>query len=136
MAAARQVAAAETDDGPGIVRRANPYVDVWDSATCQTRRRLFHGAGMRAVQCIAFSPNGNTLATVCTDDPHTLSVWSWAAGQRLLQRNTRAGAPPSVYGIVWSPFETDRLVTYGQNHVLFWRLHRDPAYSNHKVRSQ
>lgn len=97
------------------------------------RQRLFHGRGMRAVQCLAFSPNGNTLVTVCTDNPHTMFVWNWDTGQCLLQRKTRAGAPPSVYGIVWSPFHTDRLVTFGHNHVMFWRLQRSQQHGNKQV---
>ena len=134
LLAGLQVAALITEDTPGNVQRANPFVDIWDSGTQQRRQRLFHGSGTRAVQCLAFSPRGNSLATVCTDDAHTMSVWSWREGQCLLQRKTRPGTPPSVYGIVWSPFETDRLASYGQNHVFFWRLCKDAAYGEMKVR--
>ena len=51
----------------------------------QRKQRLFHGAGMRGVQCLAFSPNGKSLVSVCTDDGHTMFVWSWGAAQCVLQ---------------------------------------------------
>jgi hypothetical protein len=35
-------------------------------------------------------------------------VWDWPRKQLLLERKTAPGAPPSTYGVVWSPFEHDR----------------------------
>lgn len=43
-----------------------------------------------------------------------------------MESNTYAGVPPSTYGVVWSKYEPDRLVTYGQNHVKFWTVSPDP----------
>ena len=117
-----QVAATETQDGPGRILRADPCVIVWDSTDAQQVVRLFHGEGMRAVQAATFSPDGSRLATICTDNTHTLSIWDWRTRQLLLRRGTHAGAPPSVYGIAWSPFNPSRLATFGQNHVDFWTL--------------
>jgi WD40 repeat protein len=128
-----QVASSETHDGPGVIRRANPYISVWCSSSMEQKQRLFHGRGMRAVQCLAFSPNGNSLVSICTDNSHTMFVWKWKTAQCMLQCKTRAGAPPSVYGVVWSPFETERLVTFGHNHVMFWRLHRDISSGGKQV---
>ena len=53
---------------------------------------------------------------------------------KLVQHKTKAGAPPAVYGVVWSSFQTDELATYGQNHVNFWRLHRSAETSLQQVR--
>ena len=38
-----QVAARETEDGPGVLRRANPYLVVWDTGSVEQKQRLFHG---------------------------------------------------------------------------------------------
>lgn len=37
-------------------------------------------------------------------------IWDWERKQRLLERRTQPGAPPSTYGVVWSAFEPDRCV--------------------------
>jgi microtubule-associated protein-like 6 len=46
-------------------------------------------------------------------------VWHWSKGVKLLERKTQPGAPPAVYGLVWSRFEPDRcalLSSYLQVH--------------------
>ena len=134
LVATGQVAAAETPDGPGVVRRADPFAAVWETGgACARRARLFHGRGMRGVQCVAFSPSGGSLASVCADDAHTLCVWRWEEGQCVCRHKTRAGAPPSVYGVSWCPFDSSRLATHGQNHVMFWRLRKDAESAQRKV---
>lgn len=128
-----QVAAVQTLDSTGEVRKADPCVLVWDSETLQEENRLFHGRGYRGVQCSSFSPAGNTLISVCTDNAHTMFVWEWRKGQCLLSRKTRAGAPPTVYGLAWSAFHVDQVVTFGHNHVHFWKLRRNTGTSSTKV---
>jgi hypothetical protein len=46
-----------------------------------------------------------------------MTLWDWRAGTKLLEQRTQPGAPPAVYGVVWSEFEPQRLATYGQNHI-------------------
>jgi WD40 repeat protein len=133
LVATGQLAAAETPDRINIVRRADPFVAVWSSESCEEKQRLFHGRGMRGVQCVAFSPKGGTLASICTDDAHSFFVWNWQSGQCLLQRKSKVGTPPAVYGIAWSGFETDRLATFGQNHVMFWQLRKGAAFEEKKA---
>ena len=60
------------------------------------------------MQAASFSPDGKQLVTVCTDNCHTLFVWDWQRKQKLVERKSQAGAPPAVYGVVWSFFEADR----------------------------
>ena len=43
-----------------------------------------------------------------------------------MESSTFAGVPPSTYGVLWSKYEPDRLVTYGQNHIKFWNVALDP----------
>jgi microtubule-associated protein-like 6 len=131
LVATGQLAAAESVGG----RRADPYVAVWNSETCEEVQRLWHGRGMRGVQCVAFSPSGGSLTSVCTDDAHSLFVWSWRTAQCLLCCKSKVGTPPAVYGIAWSRFERDRLATFGQNHVTFWRLRRGAPFEE-RIRAQ
>ena len=46
--------------------------------------------------------------------------------QFLMESSTFAGVPPSTYGVVWSKYEPERMVTYGQNHIKFWVISPDP----------
>ena len=128
-----QVAALETQDSNGETRKADPCVLVWDSETLQEEQRLLHGRGYRGVQCTAFSPAGSTLISVCTDNAHTMFVWDWRKGQCLLRRKTRAGAPPTVYGLAWSAFQVDQVATFGHNHLHFWTLQRNTGEASMKV---
>lgn len=108
---------------------------VWSSENVKEKQRLFHGRGMRGVSCVDFSSSGKTLVSVCTDDSHTMFVWSWQRGQCLLSRKTRAGAAPDVCGVCWSPYTADELCTFGINHVFFWKLLRKPEKESMKVRN-
>lgn len=130
-----QVAALETRDCQNGTRRADPCVLVWSSDTMKEHQRLFHGRGMRGVSCVDFSTSGKTLVSICTDDSHTMYVWSWQRGQCLLSRKTRAGAAPDVCGACWSPYTADELCTFGINHVFFWKLLRKPEKEHMKVQS-
>eukprot|EP00892_Ulva_mutabilis_P006773 jgi/Ulvmu1/4468/UM002_0193.1 len=127
-----QVAAVESLDSNNAVRKADPCVLVWDSDTLEEEQRLFHGRGYRGVQCTSFSPSGTTIVSVCTDNAHTMFVWDWRKGSCLLSRKTRAGAPPTVYGLAWSKFHVDQLATFGHNHVHFWKLRRSAAEESMK----
>lgn len=128
-----QVAALETRDCQNGMRRADPCVLVWSSETMKEESRLFHGRGMRGVSCVEFSSSGKTLVSVCTDDSHTMYVWSWQRAQCLLSRKTRAGAAPDVCGVSWSPYTADEMCTFGINHVFFWKLLRKPGKESVKV---
>lgn len=101
----------------------DPMVKVWDSqsvtegGSCRQVVSLSQGEGNRGVTALCFSPDGSMLACVCTDDTHTMIIWDWRKKQKLMERKSYAGTPPATYGVVWSGYEPDRLVTYGQNHI-------------------
>ena len=60
-----------------------PYACVWtlgDPAhpSCRELARVHDPESyMRAFIAVAFSPDGNTLVTVGSDDKHTLLLWNW-----------------------------------------------------------
>jgi WD40 repeat protein len=60
-------------------------------------------------QAVCFSPDGRRLASISLDNGHTLTLWDWRSGARLAEQRTQPGAPPAVYGVVWSAFEPSRL---------------------------
>ncbi len=63
----------------------------------------------RGIQALAFSPDGTRLACVATDNSHSMHIIDWARRQRLCEpRKSQPGAPPAVYGVVWSKYEPDR----------------------------
>lgn len=98
---------------------------VWDPHTLSEMTRLHHGYGFRGIQCVHFSPTGSKLACIATDNNHSLFIWDLRKSQIVLQRKTQPGAPPAVYGVVWSAFEQSQLVTFGKNHIKV-RTEHDP----------
>ncbi|KAK9816488.1 hypothetical protein WJX72_000919 [[Myrmecia] bisecta] len=107
----------------------NPCAVVWDTKTLKELGRLAHGCGYRGIQACAFSSSGTKVVTIATDNNHSMFIWDWAkdTGKPLVLVNTQQGAPPAVYGVRWSHFQTDRIVTYGQNHIRFWTVQRSKA---------
>lgn len=64
--------------------------------------------GYRGIQAVCFSSSGGKLATIATDNSHSLFIWDWIKARKLMERKSQPGAPPTVYGVVWSHFEQDR----------------------------
>ena len=63
------------------------------------------------------------MLTYCAANSYTLCP---SLLQLLMESSTFAGVPPSTYGVVWSKYEPERMVTYGQNHIKFWVISPDP----------
>ena len=66
------------------------YVCVWDSRSMCELQRLHMPIGSRAVIALGFSPDGNTLVTVTSDNQHSLYVWDWMTD--LAKRKIMLGA--------------------------------------------
>eukprot|EP00198_Chlamydomonas_reinhardtii_P000535 XP_001689870.1 predicted protein [Chlamydomonas reinhardtii] len=84
-----------------------------------------------ALQALAFSPDGSRLAAVATDNSHCLHLWDWARARPLCQpRKSQPGAPPAVYGVVWSKYEPDSSCTAttgeGVASCDVWEVDKDP----------
>lgn len=77
---------------------------------------------------LGFNHDGNKLATVSTDNEHTVTIWNWRTGEKELNAAACQGIPPVVYGILWNPFKGQSgahpcdFVTYGIKHINFWTL--------------
>lgn len=54
---------------------------------------------LRGIVALGFSPDGNLLAGVATDNNHTVSIWDWRNGWRLVGEGKGGmGEPPQVGG--------------------------------------
>ena len=93
---------------------------------------------MRSFVALAFSPHGEHLLTVGSDDKHTVMLWDWNArggGQILMSMPGMQAAVPAVWGATFNPRvgyrhgttgETSHeFVTYGDKHVKVWRKSGD-----------
>ncbi len=89
-------------------------VKLWDAATGQVIRTLFHSAAEFSVTVVAWSPDGKRLATHSSDGVGR--IWDVAAGTELV---TFTGHTSDVWVIVWSR-SGERLFTGGDNTVRVW----------------
>eukprot|EP00899_Mesostigma_viride_P025393 jgi/Mesvir1/6038/Mv00777-RA.4 len=100
-----------------------PYLCVWDatSPSCAVRQKITLPP-VRGVVALSFSPRGDILLAIGSDDDHTLYGYKWEQGELLIEGKGMRGTPPYVYGAVWDPFQPslDYFVTYGVNHVKQW----------------
>ncbi|XP_062320153.1 echinoderm microtubule-associated protein-like 6 isoform X2 [Osmerus eperlanus] len=95
-----------------------PYVCVWDTFSVQTVSLLKDGHS-HGVACLAFSADGQRLASVGLDAKNTVCVWDWKKGKILA---TATGHSDRIFDISWDPFQPHRLVSCGVKHIKFWAL--------------
>ncbi|XP_038164228.1 echinoderm microtubule-associated protein-like 6 isoform X4 [Cyprinodon tularosa] len=96
----------------------DPYVCVWDSFTVQTVSLLRDGH-THGIACLAFSADGQRLASVGLDAKNTVCIWEWKKGKILA---TATGHSDRIFDICWDPFQQNRLVSCGVKHIKFWSL--------------
>uniref|UniRef100_A0A8C4H6J2 EMAP like 6 n=1 Tax=Dicentrarchus labrax TaxID=13489 RepID=A0A8C4H6J2_DICLA len=96
----------------------DPYVCVWDSFTAQTVSLLRDGH-THGIACLAFSADGQRLASVGLDAKNTVCIWEWKRGKILA---TATGHSDRIFDICWDPFQQNRLVSCGVKHIKFWSL--------------
>ena len=121
-----------------------PPICVWDSAASGRTQNggddngIYHMGNLmfheRSVCALAFSVDGQLLASVGGDDYHSVAVWDWQNGVMLAQAR---GHNAPVYKIGFNPHLmlgvqnvediddiTYTLVSCGQRHIKFWALKR------------
>ena len=85
---------------PALRRRAQvPYTCVWDTRSCKQLQRLHHPAAFRGVLCMAFSPDGKRLITVCSDNSHSVFIWDWMTDPDKLRREGPAPTQTSAHAV-------------------------------------
>ncbi|XP_042240211.1 echinoderm microtubule-associated protein-like 6 isoform X2 [Homarus americanus] len=91
-------------------------VHVWD-ATDMRIMSLLQGGHMRGVSSVAFSGDGERVASLGLDDYHTVVIWNWLKGYKIASAR---GHSDKVFGMRFSPTNNNRLVTFGIKHIKFW----------------
>lgn len=80
------------------------------------------GLHERSVIALAFSADGNLLASVGTDDHKTIGIYDWQ--KKKLVAHTQ-GSSSEILVIKFLPKSNTELVTCGEKHVRFWKLEGD-----------
>ena len=101
-----------------------PHIRIWSSVTLQTTRVIGLDGGFdRAVVSLSFSKidGGSLLAAVDDANEHVLSIYSWAAGQRLGDARIGGEAP---LGIEFNPTAASpcEIATWGRFGLVWWSI--------------
>ncbi|XP_066956728.1 echinoderm microtubule-associated protein-like 6 isoform X2 [Macrobrachium rosenbergii] len=91
-------------------------VHVWDGLNQKIMSLLKNGHS-KGVSSVAFSADGERVASLGLDDHHTLIVWNWKKGYKLASAR---GYNDKVFGIRFSPTNSNRLLSYGAKHIKLW----------------
>ncbi|XP_069123387.1 echinoderm microtubule-associated protein-like CG42247 isoform X3 [Argopecten irradians] len=102
------------------------HIRIWDGRTLSTQVILGVGIFSRGVSSVNFrqNPDGALLCAVDSSDKHILTVWDWNR-KRLLAKTTTTTR--SVSSACFYPRDDTVLITYGDQHLYFWKLFWDPA---------
>ncbi|KAL5014035.1 hypothetical protein ScPMuIL_008305 [Solemya velum] len=101
------------------------HVRIWDGISLSTYAVIGLGDFTRGVVSVGFSfqNGGNFLCVVDDSDRHVLSVWDWQKEKVIAKTSTTTD--PVHYGSFYSNDDTI-LITYGKQHVFFWKFFWDP----------
>ena len=94
----------------------DPKVIVWNTKTMQPVKLFRNGRGSRGVTALAFSKDGNYLASCANDNDHNVRVWDWKSGSKVHEDK---GGPDKILDANFNPTE-DTLLTVGIKHIYFW----------------
>ncbi|RUS86416.1 hypothetical protein EGW08_005794, partial [Elysia chlorotica] len=114
-----------TGQNAGKTLDTGAHVRVWDGVSLSTYAVVGLGCLQVGVTCINFSERdaqGDLLMAVDDSDRHVLTVWEWQT-ERMVAKTTTT-TDPVVSGCFY-PVDESILVTYGREHVHFWRLFWD-----------
>ncbi|XP_077508236.1 echinoderm microtubule-associated protein-like CG42247 [Amblyomma americanum] len=109
---------AATGQGAGFNNAPPAHIRVWKTATLETLAVLGAGIINVGLSCLGFSYQGTLLVAVDSSHDHELSLWDWQKNEVL----GRAVANPApVLGCHFPPSENELFLTYGVQHLCFWR---------------
>ncbi|CAD5115485.1 DgyrCDS4453 [Dimorphilus gyrociliatus] len=99
-----------------------PLVRIWDARSMATYSVVGEGILQGNVTSLQLSSSG-LLLIVDSSDKHTLLIWDWQNNE-LLVRTMISGEIAAVSAI-FHPHDPSLVVTYGRQHVHFWKLFSD-----------
>ncbi|KAF2354174.1 WD40 repeat [Trinorchestia longiramus] len=91
-------------------------VHVWSSSSLRILSFL-EGGHSRGVSCLAFSRDGDRLASIGLDEQNSMVIWNWQKGVKLA--TTRAHSD-KVFGVRFSASNSHKLLTYGVKQAKTW----------------
>lgn len=108
-------------DGKNLITKGGwGRLYLWDIASGTLKTELT--GHVSRVSSVAFSPDGNTLASCSSDQ---LYLWDWRSGE---QKMSISGHTKSIYAIAFSP-DNDILATGSRGEINLW----DVATGTHKT---
>jgi len=96
----------------------SPNVYIYEFPSLKLYRVLRKGTE-KAFSTIAWSHNGEKLATVGSDSDFMLTVWDWKQ-ERVVLRSKAFGQ--EVYRVSFSPTFDQQITTSGIAHIRFWKM--------------
>ncbi|KAK3594968.1 hypothetical protein CHS0354_019890 [Potamilus streckersoni] len=102
------------------------HIRIWHGISLSTYSVIGIGAFLGGVISIGFSmqSSGNFMCALDNSNKHILSVWEWQT-ERIIARTTTS-MEPVIYGNFF-PEDDTILITFGGQHIYFWKLFYDPA---------
>ncbi|XP_022246683.1 echinoderm microtubule-associated protein-like CG42247 [Limulus polyphemus] len=112
-----------TGQGAGPTNASQAHVLIWRADSLQTIAEV--GSGQiesSGLFDLAFSPEGSLLAMLEASEDHELWLWDWQNDSVLGRASTQS---EEVKGVTFHPSEEDLVVTFGTQHLAFWKRGRD-----------
>ncbi|XP_071146996.1 echinoderm microtubule-associated protein-like CG42247 isoform X2 [Mytilus edulis] len=102
------------------------HIRVWDCKTLTTLNVIGVGFFDSGILSINFSQqsNGSFLCVMDNAEKHVLSIWDWQK-ERMVAKTTTSNL--AVKAACFYKYNDTILITYGQQHVYFWKLFWDPV---------
>ncbi|CAD5119118.1 DgyrCDS7761 [Dimorphilus gyrociliatus] len=101
------------------VQSVRPVIKIWDARSLAIYGEIGEGSLQGNISSIQFSVTGLMLA-VDSSDKHTLFIWDWRNKELLIR--TMATTETSVVSAIFHPHDPSLIITYGRQHIHFWKL--------------
>ncbi|XP_078336685.1 echinoderm microtubule-associated protein-like CG42247 isoform X3 [Crassostrea virginica] len=110
-----------------VAGKENPaHVRIWDGEKLTTYHVIGIGFFSQGIASIGFSEQskGGFMCVVDMCDKHVLSIWDWEKERMIAKTTTTTKA---VNCCCFYKYDDTLLITYGADHLFFWRLFWDPV---------
>ncbi len=92
-----------------------PKIHVWDAETMR-QLSVMEAGHNQGVCALSFSSSGRKLASVGTDNSHTVTLWDWKAAEEICRGK---GHGDKVFCVKFDPDSKHNLAICGVKHVKF-----------------
>ncbi|XP_013411002.1 echinoderm microtubule-associated protein-like 2 isoform X2 [Lingula anatina] len=122
------------------------HIRVWDVRSLSTYAIIGLGVFQVGLSSLDFSAEseGEYLMAIDEGERHVMSVWNWQ-DEKMLAKTTLTNAPKhslddeedtSIETVIWGcfhPQDDTTLVTYGEEHIHFWKIFWDSRSKTAKI---